>query len=156
MDATPGAVFVTVLTARPHYPRYRVTPEAFEDFEEEWSGANEDNKNFFANFGPTDNEIEFINSNPDTITRLTGSFITDGFVDGQGIDVRFSVSNDGLYTIATVAALTLTLIGGDALLNESPSVAAVQIAVLSRALYDAGALIVEAFEGTWTNMVSYP
>lgn len=55
----------------------------------------------------------------DTITRASGSFISDGFVDGMRIVVTGTVNNNGAYTIATVAALTLTLIPDDALTNET-------------------------------------
>lgn len=45
------------------------------------------------------------------ITRAAGSFVTDGFTAGSLVRVSGTVSNDGLYTIKTVAALTLTLVG---------------------------------------------
>ena len=46
----------------------------------------------------------------DTVTRATGSFITDGFVVGGQMTTRNSntPANDGTYTITGVAALTLT------------------------------------------------
>lgn len=47
-----------------------------------------------------------------TITRSTGSFVTDGYKIGDTIMVFGSVANDGILgTITTVAALTLTLNG---------------------------------------------
>lgn len=55
----------------------------------------------------------------DTITRSAGSFVSDGFKAGMTITVFGSVSNDGTYTIATVAALTLTLATGDDLAAEA-------------------------------------
>jgi hypothetical protein len=66
------------------------------------------------------NSIVFANSNPDTITRGSGSFITDGFEGGNQIRVLGSTLNDGYYTIAAngVAALTLTLLSSDALTGE--------------------------------------
>lgn len=57
----------------------------------------------------------------DTITRGAGSFITDGFVEGMKIDVTGTASNDGTYTIASVAALTLTLDDNDDLAAETVS-----------------------------------
>lgn len=56
-------------------------------------------------------DIAFVNSNPDTITRVSGSFITDGFVAGDSIYVFGSAANSGYWTIASggVSALTLTL-----------------------------------------------
>jgi hypothetical protein len=45
-----------------------------------------------------------------TITRSDGgSFVNDGFVNGDVIKVIGSTSNDGTYTVQTVAAATLTL-----------------------------------------------
>lgn len=45
----------------------------------------------------------------DTITRTTGSFITDGWEAGDAITVSGSASNNGTYTIATITALVITL-----------------------------------------------
>ena len=59
---------------------------------------------------------------PDTITRDTGNFLTDGFVAGQQILVSGagSAGNNGAFTIASISAdgKTLTLIGTDALTTE--------------------------------------
>lgn len=46
-----------------------------------------------------------------TVTRATGSFITDGYAVGGQVTVLSSASNDGTYTITAVAALTLTVSG---------------------------------------------
>lgn len=46
-----------------------------------------------------------------TITRATGSFITDGYAVGGQVTVLNSTSNDGTYTLTGVAALTLTVTG---------------------------------------------
>jgi hypothetical protein len=46
-----------------------------------------------------------------TITRSTGSFITDGWVVGGQIEITNSTSNDGTFLLTGVAALTLTLSG---------------------------------------------
>lgn len=46
-----------------------------------------------------------------TITRSTGSFITDGFIVGGQVSVANSTSNDGAWTLTAVAALTLTVSG---------------------------------------------
>ncbi len=67
----------------------------------------------------TGNTVTFADANPDTITRTSGSWITDGFVDGDIFTVTNSTSNDGTYTIADTAALVLTLVGGDALAAET-------------------------------------
>lgn len=62
--------------------------------------------------------IAFVNSNPDTITDSGNGFVTAGFKQGQSITITGSGSNDGTYTIAGVAAGTLTLIASDTLVNE--------------------------------------
>lgn len=46
-----------------------------------------------------------------TITRATGSFITDGYAVGGQVTVLNSTSNDGTYTLTSVAATTLTVSG---------------------------------------------
>ena len=61
--------------------------------------------------------IAFVDSNPDTITDSGNGFITAGFVSGS-ITVLGSTSNDGSYTIDTVAAGILTLISTDTLSAE--------------------------------------
>lgn len=46
-----------------------------------------------------------------TITRATGSFITDGYKVGGQVTVLNSTSNDGTYILTAVAATTLTVQG---------------------------------------------
>ncbi len=46
-----------------------------------------------------------------TITRTTGSFVTDGFIVGGQVRVANSTSNDGTFVLTGVAALTLTVSG---------------------------------------------
>lgn len=53
--------------------------------------------------------IDFADANPDTITRLSGSFVTDGFVNGDEITIENSSNNDGEYLVDTVTATVLTL-----------------------------------------------
>jgi len=50
---------------------------------------------------------------PNTIARVSGSFVTDGFLAGQSLDVANTTSNDARYTVATVAALTMTIATGE-------------------------------------------
>jgi hypothetical protein len=56
----------------------------------------------------------------DTIVRASGSFSTDGYVAGDRVAVTGSASNNGIYTVQTVAALTLTLATTDDLADEGP------------------------------------
>ncbi len=55
----------------------------------------------------------------DTITRSVGSWITDGFEQGDTITVDGSVSNDGDYVIASLTATVITL-GSEDLTAEGP------------------------------------
>lgn len=64
--------------------------------------------------------LSFADANPDTITRDSGSFITDGYVPGMAITVNGTTSNDGTYTVATVSSTVLTLISSASLTNEGP------------------------------------
>jgi len=54
---------------------------------------------------------------PSTVTRIfpaLGNFVTNGFEAGQSLDITGTALNNGRYTIATVAALVLTLSAADA------------------------------------------
>lgn len=68
----------------------------------------------------------------DTVTRATGSFITDGFKVGGQMTVRNAntPANDGTYTITGVAALTLTFATGTFDTGEAD--ASAQVAVDNR------------------------
>lgn len=63
--------------------------------------------------------LTFADANPDTITRTTDGFVTDGFASDDQIRVQGSTHNDGYYTVAGASALTLTLVAADSLTNES-------------------------------------
>ena len=64
--------------------------------------------------------LAFNDTNPDTIVRSDGGdFTTENYVIGDQIMVGGSADNDGRYTIATVAATTLTLEASDALTAEA-------------------------------------
>lgn len=67
--------------------------------------------------------IAFVDSDPDTITDTGNGFITAGFEAGQKITVSGAAQagNNADFTIATVAAGTITLVSGDALTVESAS-----------------------------------
>lgn len=71
--------------------------------------------------GPVNEPVQFFEEigNPDscnfattaTITRGTGSFVTDGYKVGGQVTIRNSTNNDGTYTLTAVAATTLTVSG---------------------------------------------
>ena len=44
-----------------------------------------------------------------TISRSSGSFVTDGFVDGMTLDVFGTASNDARYSITSVSALVIAI-----------------------------------------------
>jgi hypothetical protein len=52
-----------------------------------------------------------------TITRVSGSFTTDGYSTGDRIIVRGSTDNDGIFTVNTVGTLTMTV--DETLVDES-------------------------------------
>lgn len=73
-------------------------------------------KDVFAEVTATD--IAFADTNPDTITSSSTDFVATGFQAGQTIVVAGSASNDGSYLINSVAANTITLDAGEALVAE--------------------------------------
>lgn len=89
-------------------------------------------------------DIAFNDTNPDTITSTTTNFVTAGFVAGDGITVSGSTSNDGTYTIATVAATTITLIAGDTLTTEAAGASVTITAFADRIDFGAGVNLVTA------------
>lgn len=68
---------------------------------------------------PATGNLTFSNTNPDTIIRTSGSWVSDGVTIGDIITIYGSVSNDGAYTIASVSDSTITLIYTDSLINET-------------------------------------
>jgi hypothetical protein len=66
--------------------------------------------------------IQFVAGAPATILYDAGGsdFVTDGFTNGMEITVDGSqIGNNGVYTINTVSAGTITLIPGETLVNET-------------------------------------
>ena len=52
-------------------------------------------------------------SSPNTITRASGSFVTDGFEVGMSLDVANTTDNDARYTVAAVSALSMSVATGE-------------------------------------------
>jgi hypothetical protein len=65
--------------------------------------------------------FQFFDTNPDTITRTTGSWLTDGFRPHEQLTVTGSSNNNGTYTVRDVTATTLTLDISDSLTAEGPT-----------------------------------
>lgn len=65
--------------------------------------------------------LTYADANPDTIVRGAGSFLTDGWLAGMVVVITGTATNDKKVTIATVVALTITLIAADTLLAETVS-----------------------------------
>ena len=63
--------------------------------------------------------ISFSDSNPDTISRSSGSFIDDGYLNEMTLVVTNSIANNNTFTIDSVTDSTLTLISSDSLTTES-------------------------------------
>jgi hypothetical protein len=76
-----------------------------------------------------------------TITRASGSFVTDGFVTGRTITVTKSTRNDGTYTLTNVAALVLTV--SESLVDETTGTSL----VTSEAASTKGVLVFSHREG---------
>jgi hypothetical protein len=80
-----------------------------------------DNTVSFAFTGPVNEPVQYYENIGDlsgdtpafatttTITRTTGSFITDGFVVGGQIEISNSTSNDGVYELSIVSATSMTI-----------------------------------------------
>jgi len=80
-----------------------------------------DNTNNFAFTGPVNEPVQYFDligdlagdtpsfASTTTVTRATGSFITDGFVVGGQITVSGSTSNDGTYALSAVSATSMTI-----------------------------------------------
>ncbi|MGB5810124.1 MAG: hypothetical protein WBG86_06310 [Polyangiales bacterium] len=54
----------------------------------------------------------------DSITRSSGSYIVDGFVIGQTIEIQRTTANDGQLTVTAVSALVVNV--SETLVNEGP------------------------------------
>jgi hypothetical protein len=80
-----------------------------------------DNTTNFAFTGPVNEPVQYYQNlgnlagdtpsfaTTTTITRATGSFITDGFVVGGQIEISSSTSNDGVYELSVVSATSMTI-----------------------------------------------
>lgn len=66
--------------------------------------------------------LSFVDSNPDTLVRVLGDFVADGYQEGMRVQVTGSVSNNNTFTIAAVSPLVLTLIPSDSVTPEGPVV----------------------------------
>jgi hypothetical protein len=58
-----------------------------------------------------DPTLSFADANPDTITRSTGSFVTDGFQVGQTLVIGNAAANNGTYRVDAVTDNMLTVAG---------------------------------------------
>ncbi len=69
----------------------------------------------------------FNDANPDTITRGSGSFITDGFTPGMAVTVTNAdiTANNGTRIVDTVAALTMTFIAEESFTADASDTNAV-------------------------------
>tara|TARA_R100001244_G_scaffold25113_4_gene25573 strand:+ start:33374 stop:36118 length:2745 start_codon:yes stop_codon:yes gene_type:complete len=77
--------------------------------------------------GDVANDPSFVDSNPDTITRAAGSWVTDGYDVGGAVTVTSATvsANDGQFVISASVALTITLIAEELLTADATDTAAV-------------------------------
>jgi len=71
--------------------------------------------------------MTFADANPDTITRASGSFITDGYQAGMTINVTGAINllNNGNFVILSLIATVITVDNSAALFAEGPTVGVV-------------------------------
>lgn len=62
---------------------------------------------------------------PDTITRATGSWVTDGVTAGTVLQFVSTANNNKSFTVASVSALTVTLIPTDSVFGETDAAAVI-------------------------------
>lgn len=65
-----------------------------------------------------DGQFAFVKGDPDTITHSDSEFVENDFIAGD-YRVRFSKNNNGIITVASVTADTLTLSTSNTIVNES-------------------------------------
>jgi hypothetical protein len=82
------------------------------------SGETRDSTPFFTG------KVTFNTANR-TITRTTGSFLTDGFVPGEQITVAGTQYNNGLFVIQSVTDTVITLVSTSIVVNETSTTARV-------------------------------
>ncbi len=85
--------------------------------------ANEYNKNVgvIATTGSTTLGSNDNGASSDTFTRSSGSFVTDGFRSGDLVQSSGFATSNGIFRVATVTDLTLTIASGQALATEAPA-----------------------------------
>ena len=68
---------------------------------------------------------------PDTITRSSGSWLADGFLAGQSVDISVTTDNNGAFQIAEISedGLTMTLTGNARLIDEVSTSAVADVTV---------------------------
>jgi hypothetical protein len=79
--------------------------------------------------------LSFVAGSPACVTCSSGSFLTDGFVDGNALGVRGTTANDGVYLIASVTATQLTMDAGVVFASEGPYTSGVSVHNLLTLLY---------------------
>lgn len=83
----------------------------------------------------------FANANPDTLTRATGSWITDGVKPGMYVEIVDSISNDAIKgPIASVSATVITFAASVALVAEVATASVIVTAGETEAQYIANAI----------------
>lgn len=94
-------------------------------------------------------DVSFAAGPPGVISRVSGNFVTDGFLKNGLVTVLGSASNDGVYEIDTVAATSITLITNQGL-NVEAAGATVTLTSTGRASVYFGDNLVCTYNGDTT------
>jgi len=93
---------------------------------------------------------------PPQIQRAAGSFIADGWKAGDVLQVTGSASNDGFYTIASVAALVLILANDDTVTGEVGVTTATLAAFIRRPYAQGNATLQDVWDDLIDNQLAVP
>lgn len=118
-----------------------------EDFEQGWS-ANEDNRVKFVEMSPIQS-LQFINAS-NTVVRITGSWIVDGFQNGDFVSYFGPVINTSSQVISGITATVLNVTSVN---NETSQANTTCFAGLEKMPFALTAQT-ESFEGTWSLMAT--
>ncbi|KKM83934.1 hypothetical protein LCGC14_1304280, partial [marine sediment metagenome] len=100
-------------------------------FDSQNSGREADTSPSYTGNGTTDLDFVDGGGGNDSIVRVAGSWITDGFLNGDTITVAGSISNDGQYTVNSAPTATTLTVATASLTTESNVAATVSTRVYS-------------------------
>jgi hypothetical protein len=101
--------------------------------------------NSVTNEGPETGTFTINAATGDTITRGSGSWVSDGFAAGQSITVSGTPGSNGTYTVLSVTDLVLTVAFSNAMHNEGPESATISTGAGDRIVRTSGSFISDLF-----------